>query len=62
MLFLGPEHFPLGGYGYVNAAIELTEQLQISHKHLQAFDEIYIGSGSALTHAGCLLTLFIRAR
>ncbi len=57
VIHLGPKHFPLGGYGYVNAAIELSEQLQTSHKHLQAFDEIYIGSGSALTHAGLLVGL-----
>lgn len=41
---------PTGALGYVEAAMEILQQGQ-------AFDEVFIGSGSALSHCGLLLGL-----
>lgn len=46
---------PLGALGYVEAALELIEQLRATDA--PPFDEIYVASGSALTHAGLLAGL-----
>ncbi len=48
---LGPDHEPLGALGYVAAAIETADQLTAG----EPFDEVIVGSGSALTHAGLLV-------
>lgn len=48
---LGPDHAPLGALGYVVAAAELAEQCASS----EGFDEVIVGSGSALTQAGLLV-------
>lgn len=50
---LGAGNPPLGALGYVVAALELRAQLQ----DLGPIDEIVVGSGSALTHAGLLAGL-----
>ena len=50
---LSADHPPIGALGYVRAAMELVEQVD----DLDAFDEIIIASGSALTHAGLLYGL-----
>ena len=57
IIHLGAGHFPTGGYGYASAAIELSQQLQTTHKNIADFDEIIIASGSALTHGGLLFGL-----
>ena len=48
---LGPDNAPLGALGYIVAAAELAEQCASSG----GFDEVIVGSGSALTHAGLLV-------
>ena len=50
---LSAAHPPLGALGYVGAAIELLRQLNDT----DPFDEIFIASGSALTHVGLLYGL-----
>lgn len=50
---LGASHPPLGAIGYVLAALELADQLAKS----EPIDEIYVGSGSSLTHVGLLFGL-----
>ncbi len=50
---LGMGHPPLGALGYVLAAAELAEQLDVAER----FDEIVIASGSSLTHVGLLFGL-----
>ena len=50
---LGANHPPTGSLGYVVAALELAGQL----KEMEPIDEIFIASGSALTHAGVLFGL-----
>ncbi len=47
---LSAEHAPTGALGYVQAAREFLA-------HGEVFDEIFVGSGSALTHCGLLLGL-----
>jgi D-cysteine desulfhydrase/L-cysteate sulfo-lyase len=51
---LGPGHDPLGALGYVDAATELTGQLE--QRGVQ-FDHIVVTSGSGATHAGLLFGL-----
>lgn len=53
IIYLGATHPPIGGYGYVQAAIEFAGQLA----GLTAFDAIYVASGSASTHCGLLVGL-----
>ena len=48
---LGPDSAPLGALGYIVAAAELADQCASSG----SFDEVIVGSGSALTHAGLLV-------
>lgn len=50
---LGAGHAPTGALGYVDAALELAGQLD----DVGPIDEIFVGSGSALTHAGLLVGL-----
>ncbi len=50
---LAAGHPPLGALGYVDAALELQAQMA----ETGAFDAIFVGSGSALTHAGLLVGL-----
>ena len=50
---LGADSKPLGALGYVRAAVEIQTQIQA----VGGIDEIVVGSGSALTHAGLLLGL-----
>lgn len=50
---LGAEHPPLGSLGYVLAAVELLDQIDVHGP----FDQIVIGSGSALSHVGLLFGL-----
>jgi len=50
---LGIDHAPLGALGYIEAAVEFQQQV----KQLGEFEEIFIASGSALTHAGLLFGL-----
>ena len=50
---LAADHPPIGALGYVRAAMELVEQVN----DLDAFEEIVVASGSALTHAGLLYGL-----
>lgn len=50
---LGAASKPLGALGYVRAAFEVLPQI----KAIGGIDEIVVGSGSALTHAGLLLGL-----
>ena len=47
---LAADHPPIGALGYVDAAIELLTQEE-------RFDEIFVASGSALTHCGLLFGL-----
>ncbi len=55
---LGVNSPPLGALGYVQAAIELTTQLQQVDTNVDGqVDEILIASGSALTHTGLLYGL-----
>ena len=54
VVHLGPDHVPVGGLGYVRAAIELLGQLDQDRIEL---DAIVVASGSALTHAGLLVGL-----
>lgn len=51
---LSPKSPPLGALGYVRAAIELAEQIDVGGI---AIDEIIVPSGSAFTHAGLLVGL-----
>ena len=48
---LSPGHPPLGALGYVAAAGEILEQLQVQKTQI---DEIVVASGSGHTHAGLL--------
>lgn len=50
---LAADSAPIGALGYVDAALELAEQTA----ETAPFDEIFVGSGSALTHAGLLVGL-----
>jgi len=50
---LGAASKPLGALGYVRAALEVLPQMDAAG----GIDEIVVGSGSALTHAGLLLGL-----
>ncbi len=50
---LAADSAPTGALGYVDAALELAEQTA----GRAPFDEIFVGSGSALTHAGILVGL-----
>jgi len=50
---LAADQPPLGALGYVVAAIEVAAQLEATGP----VDEIFVGSGSALTHAGLLTGL-----
>jgi len=54
VIHLGPGHPPLGALGYIDAAIELSGQIE--EKGLKV-DEIVIPTGSGLTHAGLLFGL-----
>lgn len=51
VVHLGVEHPPIGGLGYVAAAVETIQQ---SNDMNVAFDHIVLPSGSGLTHAGFL--------
>jgi D-cysteine desulfhydrase/L-cysteate sulfo-lyase len=51
---LGPDHDPLGALGYVDAALELLEQLQ---QESLVIDHLVVTSGSGATHAGLLYGL-----
>lgn len=53
VITLGTDHPPLGALGYVDAALELTGQIEGE----PPFDEIIVGSGSASTHSGLLYGL-----
>ena len=53
VITLGTDHPPLGALGYVEAALELTRQIEGG----PPFDEIIVGSGSASTHSGLLFGL-----
>ena len=53
VVHLGTAHPPIGALGYVAAAIEFAAQIP----DIEAVDEIFIGSGSALTHTGLLYGL-----
>ena len=50
---LGANSVPLGALGYVRAALETVPQIA----QMGGIDDIIVGSGSALTHAGLLLGL-----
>lgn len=50
---LAAGHPPIGALGYVDAAAELSEQMEAG----TSFDAIVVGSGSALTHSGLLVGL-----
>ncbi len=50
---LGAEHAPIGALGYVRAAIEFAN----SDTAKEGIDEIFIASGSALSHIGLLFGL-----
>lgn len=54
VIHLGPDHPPLGALGYVQAAIEIAEQLKI---HNLKLDGIVTPSGSGATHSGLLFGL-----
>jgi len=54
VIHLAVDHPPLGALGYVEAARELSGQLQ--ERDLQ-FDHVVVASGSALTHSGLLVGL-----
>lgn len=53
VVHLGAAHPPLGALGYAAAAVELIDQVAKG----PAYDAIFLGSGSGLTHAGLLLGL-----
>lgn len=53
IIHLGAEHPPIGAIGYVDAALELTQQ----QEGKAPFDAIYVASGSASTHCGLLFGL-----
>ena len=48
----GPGHLPLGGLGYVAAAVEVLDRARTLGIR---FDAVVCASGSALTHAGILV-------
>ncbi|MCZ6610484.1 MAG: D-cysteine desulfhydrase family protein [Alphaproteobacteria bacterium] len=52
VIHLGIEHPPVGGLGYVEAALETRRQLQ---RMGQEISHVVIPSGSGLTHAGFLV-------
>lgn len=52
-IHLGIAYPPTGAAGYVAAALELADQLP----NIEPVDEIFIASGSALTHTGLLFGL-----
>lgn len=52
---LAADHPPLGALGYIAAALELAGSNTGSN--VEPFDDIIVGSGSALTHAGLLFGL-----
>ena len=54
VIHLGIDHPPIGGLGYVVAALELEQQMSGANSH---FDAIVVASGSSLTHAGLLVGL-----
>ncbi len=54
VIHLGIDHPPIGGLGYVVAAVEMANQIQASGL---ALDGIVVPSGSGLTHAGFLVGL-----
>lgn len=51
---LAPGHPPFGALGYVRAAIEIQQQMQVQNMQ---FDQIVVASGSGATHAGLLFGL-----
>ena len=53
VVHLGMAHPPTGALGYVAAAAEFASQIT----DIEEVDEIFIGSGSALTHTGLLYGL-----
>ena len=54
IIHLAVDHPPLGALGYVEAARELSGQLQ---ERDLLFDHVVVASGSALTHSGLLVGL-----
>jgi len=54
VIHLGADHPPLGALGYVDAAFEFLDQ--VSEQNLK-IDAVFLGSGSAATHAGFLTGL-----
>ena len=56
---LGEKHPPLGALGYIEAAVEIHEQLNLRTKNNtnKPVDHIVVASGSALTHVGLLFGL-----
>jgi L-cysteate sulfo-lyase len=57
VIHLGADHPPLGALGYVDAAFEFLDQ--IAEQDLKV-DAVFLGSGSAATHAGFLTGLRYR--
>ncbi len=53
VVHLGEQHPPTGALGYVAAAIEFASQIS----DIETVDEIFVASGSALTHTGLLFGL-----
>lgn len=53
VIHLSADRPPIGALGYIQAAIEIAEQM----KQGPAFDAIYVASGSASTHCGLLFGL-----
>jgi D-cysteine desulfhydrase family pyridoxal phosphate-dependent enzyme len=51
---LGPDHDPLGALGYIDAAVELLDQLA---EQSLPIDHLIVTSGSGSTHAGLLFGL-----
>ncbi len=54
VIHLGIDHPPIGALGYVQAAVELSQQWKASG---MAFDAVVVASGSGLTHGGLLTGL-----
>ncbi len=54
VIHLGVEHPPIGGLGYVVAAVEMANQMKAAGLELDGF---VVPSGSGLTHAGFLVGL-----